>query len=141
MPRVDGETSPDTEVNCTVRPRRSASSSPSRSLRLFPSCGGSGSTVKASVVYVTLVVLKFLVSQVKMWCVFSLIIFCISRQSIVKACLNIVLLEIFVFNSKRKCKNVQPDPSSFSFVFLSLGGNTTVSVVLKSGHIPMTQNY
>lgn len=97
----------------------------------FPSCGGNGSAVKTSVVYVTLVVLKFLVSQFKMWCVFFLTIFCIIRQSIVKACLDIVLLEIYVFNSKRKCKNVQPDPSSFSFIFLSLGGNTTVSVVLK----------
>lgn len=38
MPRVDGETSPDIEVNCTMRSRHSASSSTSRlfTASLFP---------------------------------------------------------------------------------------------------------
>lgn len=72
--------------------------------------------------------------------VFFFIIFCTNQQSIVKACLDVALLEIFVFNSKRKCENVHPDPSSFSFVFLSLGENTTLSVILKNCHIPMTPN-
>lgn len=35
MPRVDGETNPDIEVNCTMRSRHSASSSTSHLLLLF----------------------------------------------------------------------------------------------------------